>query len=313
MELPKISIVTPSYNQGQYIEETICSVLDQNYPNLEYIIIDGGSTDNTLEAIERYKSHLTYWVSEPDLGQSHAINKGLKRCTGDVFNWLNSDDLLTKGSLDAIADTFMKNAGSHCVIGDIQLFGNVEKLYDRPVKRKTTHDTLRHIVIKQPSTFYSLQAINKMGYVNEGLDYIMDFEWFIRFLLTHPIDAIMEIDETIAKFRMHDESKTGINIDKFEAQKIQFWSAIHSWLCNAQQELDITFDRNIYSNDLVPNIVSDFFFKQAVIAYGEKDINKVKEFLLRVTPQQLDTSQQQEFKRIKTRVKLIPSLFFKNR
>ena len=90
---PKISIVTPSFNQGQYIEQTIRSVLLQNYPNLEYIIFDGGSTDETVSIIKKYEPWLTYWVSEPDRGQSHAINKGLKKCTGNYFNWINSDVL----------------------------------------------------------------------------------------------------------------------------------------------------------------------------------------------------------------------------
>src|ERR1700733_14532761 len=100
---PKISIVTPSYNKGQYIEQTIQSVLDQNYPNLEYIIIDGGSTDNTIEIIEKYAPYLKYWVSEKDKGQANAINKGLQYCTGEIFNWLNSDDYLEPDSLEKIA------------------------------------------------------------------------------------------------------------------------------------------------------------------------------------------------------------------
>jgi len=100
---PKISVVTPSYNQGNYIEETIRSVLLQSYPNLEYVIIDGGSTDNSVEIINKYEAWLTYWVSEKDRGQSHAINKGLKHATGDIFHWLNSDDQFTQGALEAAA------------------------------------------------------------------------------------------------------------------------------------------------------------------------------------------------------------------
>ncbi|MEI7737070.1 MAG: glycosyltransferase family 2 protein, partial [Ferruginibacter sp.] len=105
-DYPKISIVTPSFNQGHFIEETITSVLDQQYPNLEYIIIDGGSTDNTVEIIKKYATHLKYWVSEKDAGQANAINKGLQHCTGEIFNWLNSDDYLESGALQKIADTF---------------------------------------------------------------------------------------------------------------------------------------------------------------------------------------------------------------
>ena len=99
---PKISIVTPNYNYGQFIEETIRSVLLQGYPNLEYIIIDGGSTDNSVEIIKKYEKRLTYWVSEPDRGQAHAINKGLEMATGEWFNWINSDDLLMSHALKTL-------------------------------------------------------------------------------------------------------------------------------------------------------------------------------------------------------------------
>src|SRR5262249_31640504 len=101
--LPRISVVTPSFNQGPYLDRTICSRLHQNYPNLECLIIDGGSTDESVEIIKRYERHLTYWVSEPDTGQSNAINKGLAHATGTILAWLNSDDRYLPGTLDAVA------------------------------------------------------------------------------------------------------------------------------------------------------------------------------------------------------------------
>ena len=105
-QYPKISIITPSYNQGQFLEETICSVLDQGYPSLEYIVIDGGSTDNSGEIIQKYAPHLAYWVSEKDSGQVEAIQKGFDRATGDVVAWLNSDDVYMPGTLDKIGAAF---------------------------------------------------------------------------------------------------------------------------------------------------------------------------------------------------------------
>ena len=114
LDPPRISIVTPSYNQGAFIEETIHSVLLQNYPNLEYIVMDAGSTDNTVEVIRRYADRITYWESEKDRGQSHAINKGIARSTGQIFNWINSDDLLMPGALWSVAQAWMKKPG--CII-----------------------------------------------------------------------------------------------------------------------------------------------------------------------------------------------------
>src|SRR5215468_4067920 len=102
MDHPKITVVTPSHNQGQYLEETIISVIGQGYPNLEYIIMDGGSTDNSVEIIKQYEPWLAYWVSETDHGQSHAINKGFLRSSGQIFNWLNTDDQLSLGTLEVI-------------------------------------------------------------------------------------------------------------------------------------------------------------------------------------------------------------------
>src|SRR4029077_16981552 len=103
---PKISIVTPSFNQGRFLEETILSVLNQNYPNLEYIVIDGGSTDETVEVIRRYEDRIPFWVSEKERGQVHAINKGLEKCTGDIFGFVNSDDVYLPGTFAAVAQYF---------------------------------------------------------------------------------------------------------------------------------------------------------------------------------------------------------------
>jgi len=115
---PRISVVTPSYNQGAYIERTLRSVLLQHYRNLEYIVIDGGSTDESVSVIKRYEAHLAYWVSEPDDGQADAINKGLRMATGEIVCWLNSDDFYFPGTLDIVASTLERNTGHVALIGD---------------------------------------------------------------------------------------------------------------------------------------------------------------------------------------------------
>ena len=116
-EWPKISIVTPSYNQGVFIEETIRSILLQNYPNLEYIIIDALSDDDTISIIKKYEDKISYWIGEKDNGQADAINKGVKLCSGEIFNWINSDDLLTKNSLFIIAEEYINNPNLKVIAG----------------------------------------------------------------------------------------------------------------------------------------------------------------------------------------------------
>ena len=115
-ELPKISIITPSFNQADYLEETILSIINQNYPNLEYIIIDGGSTDNSVEIIKKHEKNIDYWVSEKDNGQSHAINKGFAKATGEILNWINSDDILAENALIKIAEAYLKRKNDNIVI-----------------------------------------------------------------------------------------------------------------------------------------------------------------------------------------------------
>ncbi len=207
---PKISIVTPSYNQGEYIEETILSIINQNYPNLEYIIIDGGSTDGTVDIIRKYEKHISYWVSEPDNGQSHAINKGLSKATGQVFNWLNSDDLLAENSLKTIGENFLNsNIGILC--GYCRIFEdktNKEVYHYRMGIKKTFEETILEHQVNQPATFYNLNVIKQLGAINEEYTYVMDLELWFRYLLRFGLTSIKLIDDTLAHFRVHAQSKT---------------------------------------------------------------------------------------------------------
>jgi glycosyltransferase involved in cell wall biosynthesis len=210
---PKISIVTPSFNQGQYIEQTILSVINQGYPNLEYIIIDGGSTDETVEIIKRYEPWITFWISEPDRGQSHAINKGLEKCTGEIFNWLNSDDWYLPYTLFEVAKRFKADSSLKVVSGyenHISL-DNTANLHQGTCLNKILLQNIERSEITQPSTFFNLSALRKIGPVPEDMHYIMDGELWVRFLLMYGQDSFYKLHKPLVNFRLHNSSKTVSN------------------------------------------------------------------------------------------------------
>jgi len=210
---PKISIVTPSYNQGKYIEQTILSVINQKYPNLEYIIIDGGSTDETVDIIKKYEQHITYWVSEKDNGQSHAINKGLQKCTGEIFNWLNSDDWYEPDALLKIANEFMNDTSLEFVSGyENHIYENGDKItYGGTFLNDTLIETIELCQVAQPSTFFKLQSIKEIGGVSNNLHFIMDGDMWLKLLLLRGQKYFKKIDDVLVNFRFHANSKTVSN------------------------------------------------------------------------------------------------------
>ena len=206
--LPKISIITPSLNQGKFLEETILSVLNQNYPNLEYVIIDGGSTDNSVAIIKRYQKHLTYWISEQDNGQADAINKGFEKTTGDIINWINSDDLLAAGSLNSLTKEIRKNPNADFYFGDYLIIDkNGRELFSRKTP-PYNFNTLFYgrQLSSQPAVFFKRNILESIGYLDESLDFCMDTEFWIRAAQMgakfHQIKSLLGIS------RMHGESKT---------------------------------------------------------------------------------------------------------
>ncbi len=307
--LPKITIVTPSYNQGAFIEETINSILDQNYPNLEYIIMDGGSTDETVDIIKKYEKHIHYWESKKDGGQSNAINKGLRMASGDLFNWINSDDIVENGALNEIGAIYLENEQPDCIIGSINVIGTENWLYDKKAKRETLTDTLNNIVIKQPSTYYSSTAIKKMGYLNESLHYIMDYEWYFRFLLTHANDSIIEVDTVFSRFRMHDASKTGQDINAFELHKDQFWKEVKLFRETGNSQA-FNISSELYNSSIVDRFIAKFFFKRAVNTYAQRQFKEFKEYVDQIDVNQLEKLDKRELNKMVTRQRLIPKIFF---
>ena len=204
---PRVSIVTPSYNQGEFIEETIRSVLLQGYPNLEYIIIDGGSSDATVEIIRKYSSWLAHWVSEHDRGQTHAINKGLRRASGDIVAWLNADDTYMPGALSLAVSTMEPSGGPVFVYADCQQIdqsGHPVGLYRGACKGLESF-LLFQAHVHQPTIFFRRPLLDEVGYLDETLQYAMDCEFYMRVAERHDLRYIPGV---LANFRIHVASKT---------------------------------------------------------------------------------------------------------
>lgn len=212
---PKISIITPSFNQGSFIEETILSVLDQNYPNIEYIIIDGGSTDESVDIIRKYDDKLTFWVSESDDGQADAINKGLQKATGDWVGFLNSDDILKPGALHKIAESSQSD-NPDWICGGVHIFGNDGADYGikQPSPSRQIADWLVYDAqVPQQGSFWKRELISKVGLMNTSFHFAFDMEYWIRLVTYDYFPKI--IPDTLAGFRIHEITKSMGGRSKF--------------------------------------------------------------------------------------------------
>ena len=214
MSLPRISIVTPSYNQAAFLRKTLDSVLDQNYPNLEYVVIDGGSTDGSVETLREYSPRLTYWISEPDCGQSHAVNKGFARSTGEIMTWLNSDDVLLPGALQAVGEIFASYPQIQWLTGQPANLDIYDHLRVFPLKtgrfRSLIHRGWYHGrglgFIRQEGTFWRRNLWDQAGAaINEARHYAMDDDLWRRF--AEQTDLV-SADVPFAAFRTQPEQKT---------------------------------------------------------------------------------------------------------
>jgi glycosyltransferase involved in cell wall biosynthesis len=208
---PLVTVITPSYNQAQFLEATICSVIQQDYPNMEYMVIDGGSTDGSQEIINRYADRLAYWISEKDSGQSQAINKGLARVHGKILGWLNSDDVLKPGTISRVVEVLNQRSDIDVVYGRLDRIDPLGNLVPTPQlpKDKVEFDkqtALMECVVNQPGCFWRRSIMDKVGLLNETLHYGMDFEYWTRMLLAGA--RFKRLDDTVAEFRLSPASKT---------------------------------------------------------------------------------------------------------
>ena len=218
---PRISIITPSFNQAPFLKQTIDSVLSQNYPNLQYIIIDGGSTDGSVEIIRKYAPHLAYWVSEPDRGQAHALNKGFARATGSIHAYLNSDDYYEKGALETAAE-MLSDASTAWLCGALRYFDDSgferTDFYEaEPPDANAAFDWFYRYRINQPATFWTADLTAACGPFNETLRYVFDWEFFTRIRFHHNVPAV-PVKKILAHFRLHPASKTVSASDAFETE-----------------------------------------------------------------------------------------------
>ncbi|HKQ78068.1 MAG TPA: glycosyltransferase family 2 protein [Blastocatellia bacterium] len=209
---PKISVITPSYNQAGYIEQTIRSVLLQGYPRLEYIVIDGSSSDGSVEIIRKYEPWLAYWVSERDRGQSHAINKGFERATGDVLCWLNSDDYYLPGTLSEVGRRLADATGDYALVGRcLKIFADgspTELLESKYENRRKLLQFWKGYRMHQPSIFWRREVSQRVGWLDERLNLIMDFDYWARIASHYDF---VNIDRVLSCSNYHDAAKTGDN------------------------------------------------------------------------------------------------------
>ena len=204
-DLPLVSIVTPSYNQGRFLEATLRSVLEQDYPNIEYLVVDGASTDDSVDIIRRYADRLTWWVSERDAGQSEAINKGLRRARGEIVGWLNSDDVYLPGAVSAAVAAFRSSPATAVVYGDALAIDAEGRSFNlMHLRQYSLVDLMAFNIICQPATFMRRSVLEQVGYLNPACQLLMDNLLWMNMARVAPL---VYVPQTWAAARYHDQAK----------------------------------------------------------------------------------------------------------
>jgi glycosyltransferase involved in cell wall biosynthesis len=238
-DFPLISIVTPSFNQGAFIRETVESVLSQDYPNLQYVVIDGQSTDDTVSILAEYSSDARFsFISEKDAGQSDAINKGWNLCHGDIVAWLCSDDLYYNNSvLTVVEKAFRSNPDVSVVHGRSSFIDAVGQLkYETHLKEVTRELLMRGVnPVYQPSSFIRRHLFDTVGYIREDLNYLMDFEYWLR--TVEKGHSYLACDQVFSKYRIWEKSKTFSSTDRFTEELLMILLEYNSpYLSNVRRK-----------------------------------------------------------------------------
>lgn len=228
-----VSIITPSFNQAPFLEQAICSVLQQDHQDLQYLVVDGGSSDGSVDIIKRYADRLTWWVSEPDRGQADAINKGLARAKGDIVAWLNSDDIYLPGAIGAAARAMENHPEAVLVYGDMQAVDEHSELINiLKYPQLSLEQLLCFQIIGQPAVFMRRAALDKAGPLDTSLHCLLDHQLWIR-LAAH--GRILHVNETWAAARFHAGAKNRAHAAQFgpEAFRILDWATHDTLLASA--------------------------------------------------------------------------------
>ncbi len=212
--LPTVSIVTPSFNQAPFLEETIKSVLEQDYPRIEYIVMDGGSTDGSVDVIKKYQNRLAFWVSEQDQGQTDAINKGFNRASGDILAWINSDDTYHPKAVGEAVSYLMEHPDVAMVYADCNFINERGEVIGKFASRQTDYQKLRRgfVHIPQQTMFFHSKYWKDLGPLDPSFYFAMDYDLWVRLAKRAPIKYIP--GRTWANFRIHTSSKTNVNDER---------------------------------------------------------------------------------------------------
>ena len=212
-QLPLVSIVTPSFNQARYIEATIQSVLTQDYPRIEYIVIDGGSTDGTLDILKKHADRISFWVSEPDKGQTDAINKGFARARGDILAWINSDDTYEPGAVAAAVGYLQEHPEVGMVYGDCNFINESGRRIGRFNAAQTDQRLLRrgYVHIPQQASFFRADLWRQVGPLDPSFFFAMDYDLWTRLAARSQLNYV---PQTWANFRLHTSGKTIVADDR---------------------------------------------------------------------------------------------------